>query len=102
MIRRPPRSTLFPYPTLFRSAVPILAVARPLHLHLDRVQPDPARVISSRPERKRTRLNASHSQGPHPHLRVIHQEADRARRRRVIELEADRGRARLDIAGLIG
>src|SRR2546423_10508743 len=28
MIRRPPRSTLFPYPTLFRSVV--LAVAQPL------------------------------------------------------------------------
>src|SRR3712207_7056009 len=27
MIRRPPRSTLFPYTTLFRSAAPILLVA---------------------------------------------------------------------------
>src|SRR5258708_12084279 len=38
MIRRPPRSTLFPYTTLFRSAVP--QVAR-LHRHRGRV---PARV----------------------------------------------------------
>src|SRR2546430_17479782 len=29
MIRRPPRSTLFPYTTLFRSGLPV-AVARPL------------------------------------------------------------------------
>src|SRR5256885_5250457 len=28
MIRRPPRSTLFPYTTLFRSAQPFVAVAR--------------------------------------------------------------------------
>src|SRR5260370_21391809 len=28
MIRRPPRSTLFPYTTLFRSILPLLAVAR--------------------------------------------------------------------------
>src|SRR5256885_13987014 len=33
MIRRPPRSTLFPYTTLFRSIVPleIIAVQRPSH-----------------------------------------------------------------------
>src|SRR5258707_11981528 len=29
MIRRPPRSTLFPYTTLFRSPVPAAAVVRP-------------------------------------------------------------------------
>src|SRR2546430_9715097 len=34
MIRRPPRSTLFPYTTLFRSRP---ALARELHLHLPRV-----------------------------------------------------------------
>ena len=28
MVRRPPRSTLFPYPTLFRSAVLVLGSAR--------------------------------------------------------------------------
>ena len=31
MIRRPPRSTLFPYTTLFRSTLPILARARFVH-----------------------------------------------------------------------
>src|SRR3712207_7540775 len=31
MIRRPPRSTLFPYTTLFRSALDVLAVAHRRH-----------------------------------------------------------------------
>src|ERR1039458_6517339 len=54
MIRRPPRSTLFPYTTLFRSAKP----ARP-----SRPEPDLGfggwREIP-RPDRKSTRLNSSH------------------------------------------
>src|SRR5262245_64566201 len=29
MIRRPPRSTLFPYTTLFRSCTPVLRTSRP-------------------------------------------------------------------------
>src|SRR2546426_1784429 len=33
MIRRPPRSTLFPYTTLFRSHVPVLADARARESH---------------------------------------------------------------------
>src|SRR5687768_17894746 len=35
MIRRPPRSTLFPYTTLFRSHV-LAVLRRPLQLHLAR------------------------------------------------------------------
>src|SRR3712207_8196596 len=31
MIRRPPRSTLFPYTTLFRSAIPAVAVTFVMH-----------------------------------------------------------------------
>src|SRR5688572_31225968 len=63
MIRRPPRSTLFPYTTLFRSP----ARARPA--------PPPARAADRLPrgesggampvrgsDRKSTRLNSSHSQ----------------------------------------
>src|SRR5438876_6046943 len=59
MIRRPPRSTLFPYTTLFRS--------------VRRGRPDPARPHSTDPrrqgrreravrcaDRKSTRLNSSH------------------------------------------
>src|SRR6266487_2578044 len=51
MIRRPPRSTLFPYTTLFRSRPP-----------RDERRPDPrARHRStSGQDRKSTRLNSSH------------------------------------------
>src|SRR5688572_31007736 len=60
MIRRPPRSTLFPYTTLFRSVLPA-----------DRGADDRARrrvrgprplVASGTRDRKSTRLNSSHSQ----------------------------------------
>src|SRR5438309_8195972 len=56
MIRRPPRSTLFPYTTLFRSE------------HGALVQDDdtvdalaPRRVGQAHQDRKSTRLNSSHS-----------------------------------------
>src|SRR2546430_11160296 len=69
MIRRPPRSTLFPYTTLFRSAARLRQknrlsrqVARLLHA-LDRSQ-GLRRQRGARPDvdRKSTRLNSSHSQ----------------------------------------
>src|SRR5258708_15355663 len=59
MIRRPPRSTLFPYTTLFRSG----AVYRAHDRELDRVvalkviRPELARNAQ---DRKSTRLNSSH------------------------------------------
>src|SRR2546422_7377808 len=70
MIRRPPRSTLFPYTTLFRSP----GRARRWRQHaLDaradlRVLPRPARALAAarpqplgrRADRKSTRLNSSH------------------------------------------
>src|SRR5258705_6171415 len=54
MIRRPPRSTLFPYTTLFRS-----------HRYRDAAAlrfpiPDCRRSSRSRVDRKSTRLNSSH------------------------------------------
>src|SRR5947209_13374059 len=56
MIRRPPRSTLFPYTTLFRSspaqAVPIMAPHVHGHGQWSAVP---------RPDRKSTRLNSSHA-----------------------------------------
>src|SRR3712207_8205873 len=80
MIRRPPRSTLFPYTTLFRSVVHQLGdrrradradvgglvaeavehglepvVGGPVPAHPDR-QP-----AAARPDRKSTRLNSSHA-----------------------------------------
>src|SRR2546430_16842104 len=59
MIRRPPRSTLFPYTTLFRS---LPAWRRcPRRLWTDTPRPDRDRRSASR-DRKSTRLNSSHSQ----------------------------------------
>src|SRR5215470_4802771 len=52
MIRRPPRSTLFPYTTLFRSANPVAA---------HRSAPgNPPRRSFGPADRKSTRLNSSH------------------------------------------
>src|SRR2546430_10648934 len=59
MIRRPPRSTLFPYTTLFRSpqAAPAPRPRAGSALRAAR----PADVLD-RADRKSTRLNSSHSQ----------------------------------------
>src|SRR2546430_7306250 len=82
MIRRPPRSTLFPYTTLFRSAGAIADYTRAIDLgstnpaaynnrgnaraenkDLDGAIADYTRAIELKPEdRKSTRLNSSHSQ----------------------------------------
>src|SRR2546430_12473151 len=73
MIRRPPRSTLFPYTTLFRSVqaldpagVGARSVAECIELQLRQLDPatpgfDAALQIA-REDRKSTRLNSSHSQ----------------------------------------
>src|SRR2546430_10330460 len=59
MIRRPPRSTLFPYTTLFRSVFFG-------HLKVSNVKPSGSLVGLTLPrveaDRKSTRLNSSHSQ----------------------------------------
>src|SRR3712207_9251182 len=71
MIRRPPRSTLFPYTTLFRSAVP----DRPLEdgdvadfpgwrmraVHTPGHTPGHLCFTEERTDRKSTRLNSSHA-----------------------------------------
>src|SRR2546430_13051340 len=72
MIRRPPRSTLFPYTTLFRSLYSLKDDVAPWicqNLLLEAVTPFPARVDQSvgwyapkARDRKSTRLNSSHSQ----------------------------------------
>src|SRR2546430_6979095 len=75
MIRRPPRSTLFPYTTLFRSGLPWFIAALPrrrgrgrrLDAHRDAdfgaapidLQRD---LVADPRDRKSTRLNSSHSQ----------------------------------------
>src|SRR2546427_1909661 len=69
MIRRPPRSTLFPYTTLFRSRVrpsyldaggprgaPVVVLQAPV------VGGAPVVVVVDDADRKSTRLNSSHSQ----------------------------------------
>src|SRR2546427_5334171 len=72
MIRRPPRSTLFPYTTLFRSS-PNLPGSVPEMDHLarrgqTRGEASPMRcrrrcpAPEARRDRKSTRLNSSHSQ----------------------------------------
>src|SRR2546422_6093891 len=62
MIRRPPRSTLFPYTTLFRSLKRSCAIDRhgtvsnpPAPVELSRFK-----VRDRREDRKSTRLNSSH------------------------------------------
>src|SRR2546430_13003771 len=57
MIRRPPRSTLFPYTTLFRSRSP-----KPFHRLPERHSILASHVEHRRVDRKSTRLNSSHSQ----------------------------------------
>src|SRR2546430_14880589 len=65
MIRRPPRSTLFPYTTLFRSHVHGAAVLRDHHHQVTEREvvvcglPNTAGALA---DRKSTRLNSSHSQ----------------------------------------
>src|SRR5688572_31116980 len=73
MIRRPPRSTLFPYTTLFRSdrlqqlvgKNARLAVTHKHVAHVDDARGGHrprAKALRQRQDRKSTRLNSSHSQ----------------------------------------
>src|SRR5258708_21504851 len=64
MIRRPPRSTLFPYTTLFRSAGPDITARGPRRDEIA-AQTHGPRVLAARSrrvggDRKSTRLNSSH------------------------------------------
>src|SRR3712207_7343035 len=70
MIRRPPRSTLFPYTTLFRSgAAPTISATTQLHTYVgdgpalrgDLCDLFPASAGGERVDRKSTRLNSSHA-----------------------------------------
>src|SRR2546430_11507454 len=71
MIRRPPRSTLFPYTTLFRSVFECLTIcweigqASRIHNHRDQncwMSAPIGRLKVQNLDRKSTRLNSSHSQ----------------------------------------
>src|SRR3712207_8025120 len=79
MIRRPPRSTLFPYPTLFRSPLvepgphvhpaaadvvgQVVEVVEAVALRPGVALPEPLelRVVGGALDRKSTRLNSSHA-----------------------------------------
>src|SRR5437773_8750750 len=70
MIRQPPRSTLFPYTTLFRSqeaeGARLLKGSIDMHFHMDPPGPnsipgnEQADIAKVRIDRKSTRLNSSH------------------------------------------
>src|SRR5688572_32553955 len=74
MIRRPPRSTLFPYTTLFRSGHPAASLGTIGLVTAKRTvtggltTPDPVKLhqtlaeLAGEGDRKSTRLNSSHSQ----------------------------------------
>src|SRR2546422_6603187 len=65
MIRRPPRSTLFPYTTLFRSPAMSSRSTEGTHRLVRRIPVSGASFVARPPRRKRTdrkstRLNSSH------------------------------------------
>src|SRR2546429_7128642 len=64
MIRRPPRSTLFPYTTLFRSYLGAATTLRASRLArvegVEAVEGGPELERLQREDRKSTRLNSSH------------------------------------------
>src|SRR2546427_8278741 len=67
MIRRPPRSTLFPYTTLFRShrelaAAAVVEIGGGEPNRFPRPEDAPRIVECHELDRKSTRLNSSHSQ----------------------------------------
>src|SRR2546428_4992878 len=62
MIRRPPRSTLFPYTTLFRSARPDGRFSFTSHSARSTLQHPKASFRCCKVDRKSTRLNSSHDQ----------------------------------------
>src|SRR3990172_2169094 len=58
MIRRPPRSTLFPYTTLFRSSWALAAGVQEESNRREKTTPEKSLLIDL--DRKSTRLNSSH------------------------------------------
>src|SRR5205809_8019269 len=60
MIRRPPRSPLFPYTTLFRSVRFLRSATRAMARRHNRPAPPERNVRRRSRDRKSTRLNSSH------------------------------------------
>src|SRR5256885_6836662 len=78
MIRRPPRSTLFPYTTLFRSGVlqvrptsKIVTMRLPSSQHLQSAMNFQVNFEVAKIERKSTRLDSSQLTTSHPDLSMI-------------------------------
>src|SRR5436190_13237707 len=61
MLRRPPRSTLFPYTTLFRSGLAGPRSSIAFRRRREMFRPSPRRRNISLRDRKSTRLNSSHT-----------------------------------------
>src|SRR5438067_9107615 len=97
MIRRPPSSTLFPYTTLFRSHIVILAAVLVIALsdqafaRLGQTE-DQVNALFGKPtdpDRKSTRLNSSHvsisyavfclKKKKHKHLQPVHHYSQQAK-----------------------
>src|SRR4051794_41457953 len=99
MTRRPPRSTLFPYTTLFRSAD---AQRGDREQEEQRTappaRPAPRRVVGARSDRKSTRLNSSHPSTSYAAFCLKKKEGEKplgSRRRGVVPRRSRlRGRAR--------
>src|SRR5260221_6478254 len=91
MIRRPPRSTLFPYTTLFRSAnVTTMIATHDLNLAASRF--DLMLLLNNRLialDRKSTRLNSSHTVISYAVFCLHKEEHDRDMRGRIDPAHAD-------------
>src|SRR5690554_7113073 len=102
MIRRPPRSTLFPYTTLFRSVVHIeLGIAMPVFpaLSVDIVDGHAGQLVPAvlqlyTRDRKSTRLNSSHVRISYAVfcLKKKKKQEKRYMNRKECHMTADRGR----------
>src|SRR5258707_11414926 len=102
MIRRPPRSTLFPYTTLFRS---VYADDRQRILHV--LQTDAPPQVGERvqvADRKSTRLNSSHANISYAVFCLKKKKKDAIQRSRATldELHDTERLKRLDYVSVIG
>src|SRR5438445_5456668 len=61
LLLRPPRPTLFPYTTLFRSSIPQRLTVRKLDVDAGVVLRETGHLASGIEDRKSTRLNSSHA-----------------------------------------
>src|SRR5258707_8757609 len=101
MIRRPPRSTLFPYTTLFRSHLSVEQLAQKHRRPVEQVEAalttarqqllahrekrvKPSRRGLARPDRKSTRLNSSHANISYAVFRLKKKKKDDSERERLV------------------